>query len=81
MIQFQRPPGATFGKMLRGNLLFFALPMVLLEFIGVPPEYWLWIATLAAPVTILVMVGLTWVEWHVLNYLARRQNADTKPAK
>ncbi len=68
----------TFRQRLLSNALWWGIPMVAAELIGVPVRYWVWVVILALPVTALGVLVYTLLEHGFITTL-RNRNHKEKP--
>jgi hypothetical protein len=66
----------TFRQRFSRELVFFGIPLVLLEFIGIPRSSWVSVLAFAIPTTIVGLFFYSILEHFVIAYLAAKQSRE-----
>jgi hypothetical protein len=66
----------TFRQRLISNALWWGIPMVAAELIGVPIRYWVWVVVFALPVTALGVLVSTALEHGFFTTLRNRKHQE-----
>ncbi len=79
MIKIQQPPKQTFLKYLAVNAIFWGIPLVIFELIGVPRDAWSSILLFELPVITVALFAVTVIEYGFLRWLAQRTSERQEP--
>ena len=66
----------TFRQRLLSNALWWGLPMLAVELIGVPVRYWVWVVILAMPATALGVFVYSLLEQGFITMLRNRNHQE-----
>lgn len=79
MTFFHRSSKRTFLQRLGSNAIFWGLPAMLLELIGIPRQGLGTVLLIMVPITILGVFVFTLIELGVVRYIQRNNMVDDKP--
>jgi hypothetical protein len=66
----------TFRQRFSRELIFFGIPLVLLELIGIPRSSWVSVLIFAIPTTIVALFFYSILEHLVISHLAAKQSSE-----
>jgi hypothetical protein len=72
-------PMKTFPQRLASAMVWWGIPIMCLELIGIARRYWVPVLFLALPATVVGVFVEALVEHGVVKYLEERRAGDTKP--
>jgi hypothetical protein len=81
MTYFRRSSKKTFMQRLGATAIFFGLPAMCLELVGIPRQAWSLILLIEVPATIAGVFIFTLIEYGVVRYIQRHWMEDQYVAK
>ena len=76
MITFRRSPKRTFAQRLRATALFWGIPVMFLELIGIPRQAWGLVFLIELPATIVGVFIFTLIEYGIVRFIQRNLMND-----